>query len=159
MVNVSILGLWNLWAAERVIQNEQFFFENMLKYEIDQLKTKSTASFAKPTDIDAKQTIIDAKPTVIHWINVRWRAKRYQEKSYPRKNVARRKHDYPQIRLRFSCEMYMYNCLHNYIPWIITQYRLTFFKKGQTHPKNLDKLKKKINSQIIKNIIRLQGGR
>lgn len=44
-----------LWAAERVkniktlMQSEQIIFRNILKYETDRLKTKSTNSFAKST--------------------------------------------------------------------------------------------------------------
>lgn len=33
---------------------------------MDQLKTKSTDSFGKPTNMDVKQTIIVAKQTVTH---------------------------------------------------------------------------------------------
>lgn len=42
------------------------YFENMLKYETDKLKTNPTASFAKSTATNATQTIIDAKLTVMH---------------------------------------------------------------------------------------------
>lgn len=45
------LSCVSIWEAERVkktlIQNEQIIFKSMLKYETDQLKTKTTASFAK----------------------------------------------------------------------------------------------------------------
>lgn len=36
------------------------------------------------------KTITDAKPTVMHWINARWRAKRYMY-MYPGENVTWRK--------------------------------------------------------------------
>lgn len=54
------------------MQKEHLIFKNRLKYETDQLKTKSTDSFAKSKDADAKQTISDPKPTLIHWNDARW---------------------------------------------------------------------------------------
>lgn len=36
------------------MQNKQLTLKNILKYEIDQLTTKSTASIAKSTGTDAK---------------------------------------------------------------------------------------------------------
>lgn len=69
------------------MQNEQLIFKNMHNYEIYQLKTNPTASFAKSTDTDAKPTTTDTKPTVMHLIIARRRANRYQEKSYPEENV------------------------------------------------------------------------
>lgn len=61
----------NLWALEWVKdvnakRTSLVTFKNTLKYETDQLKTKSTTSFAKSIDTDAKQTITNAKPTVMH---------------------------------------------------------------------------------------------
>lgn len=58
----------------------------MRKYETNQFKTKQV-SFEKLADTDAKQMITDATPTVMHKINARWRAKKYQEYSYPGENV------------------------------------------------------------------------
>lgn len=49
----------------------------MLKYQ-----QNPTAAIAKSTDTGAKQTITDAKHSHASK-NARWRAKRYQEKSYP----------------------------------------------------------------------------
>lgn len=46
------------------IQN--IFFIKVLKYEMDQLKTKSTDFFGKQTNPDVKQTITVAKQTVTH---------------------------------------------------------------------------------------------
>lgn len=67
------------------MQNEQLIIKTYLKYETDQLKTKQTASFAKPT--------------VLHWINARWLAKRYiKEKSYPGENKTKTKGDKLQFR-------------------------------------------------------------
>lgn len=42
------------------------FFIKVLKYEMDQLKTKSTDFFGKQTNPDVKQTITVAKQTVTH---------------------------------------------------------------------------------------------
>lgn len=49
-----------------LMPKEQLIFKIVLKYETDQLTTKSTDWFSKSTATDAKQKIADAKPTVIH---------------------------------------------------------------------------------------------
>lgn len=46
-------------------QIEQKYLKNMLKYQTDQFKTKSTVSFAESTDTGAEQTIVDEKLTVM----------------------------------------------------------------------------------------------
>lgn len=51
-------------------RGERLILTNILKYEIDQLKPKQTASFAKSTDTGAKQTITGAKPNS-HTLNCR----------------------------------------------------------------------------------------
>lgn len=47
------------------------------------------------------KTITDAKPTVMHWINARWRAKRYMY-MYPGENVTWRKRTF-EISGTYSC--------------------------------------------------------
>lgn len=73
----------SLWAAERVkirwCKTNNKFLKTYWNTK-HQLKTKSTASFAKPTDTEPK-------PTVMYWTNARWCAKRHQEKSEMQKVV------------------------------------------------------------------------
>lgn len=48
------------WSARTLMQNKHFIFKIMLEYETNKLRTESTVSSAKSTDIGGKQKAIDA---------------------------------------------------------------------------------------------------